>query len=232
MHDAPAVLGDLWVDQLLAKLAQPLVRAKTSERASAGTVARAIVVDTSASMQRTAADGTRAIDVARLRARQTADSSRTSTILETASHAKDHVRDTAQSARGTFVDLGIQALKALNTIRSEEHRLVGSALERAGLQRRQSALRPALWFVVGAVLVGSVVLFFVPMFGKVLRSKIRGRMGKAEDAGADLAKSVAADVVKSVEKRVAAVAGTVDGKSEAGSSPNGRDPAATVWRRS
>ena len=84
LSDVPLLLVRLAVLALATMaLAQPLVGADTSERASAGTVARAIVLDTSASMQRTAADGTRAIDVARRRAKQLADSSRTSTILET-----------------------------------------------------------------------------------------------------------------------------------------------------
>ncbi len=84
LSDVPLLLVRVAVLALATMaLAQPLVLADASERASASTVARAIVVDTSASMQRTAADGTRAIDVARLRAKQTADSSRTSTILET-----------------------------------------------------------------------------------------------------------------------------------------------------
>ena len=84
LSDVPLLLVRLAVLTIAAMaLAQPLVRADTPERASARTVARAIVLDTSASMQRTAADGTRAIDAARRRAKQTADSSLTSTILET-----------------------------------------------------------------------------------------------------------------------------------------------------
>ncbi len=84
VSDVPLLLVRLAVLALATMaLAQPLVRADTSEHASASTVARAIVLDTSASMQRTAADGRRAMDAARLRAQLIADSSRTSTLLET-----------------------------------------------------------------------------------------------------------------------------------------------------
>ena len=146
------------------------------------------------------------------------------TVLNTGSHAVDQVKDTASSARGAVLDLGVQALKFLNTVRSEEYRLVGSALESVGLQRRESSLRPVLWFAAGAVLAGSAVLLLAPTSGRKLRNKILRVFGSTEEAATDLAKSMATNV-KNAEKRVAAyaAAGVEEAKADAAKVTNGHD---------
>lgn len=128
-------------------------------------------------------------------------------ILNTAPQA---VQSAASSARGSLVDLGVQALKFLNTVRAEEYRLVGSALERVGLQRRESSLRPIAWFAAGAVLGGSAVLLLAPSSGGALRRRIGSFLGMAKDATAEAAKTVVTDLEEVERSAADSVAAGVD----------------------
>jgi gas vesicle protein len=49
---------------------------------------------------------------------------------------------------------------------------MAAVLDRLGLQRRQSALTPALWFAAGAVVAGAAVMLLAPTSGKKLRQRI------------------------------------------------------------
>jgi hypothetical protein len=103
------------------------------------------------------------------------------TAARNASHAVDQVKETVSSARSSLVDLGVQAMKFLDTVRSQEERALDSALEHIGLQRRQSSLRPMLFFVTGAIVAGTVALVLAPVSGKKLRAKILDLLGGAKD---------------------------------------------------
>jgi hypothetical protein len=101
------------------------------------------------------------------------------TIFNTAPHA---VQGAAASARGSIIDLGVQALKFINSVRREEHQFVGSVLERIGLQRRESSLRPIAWLAAGAVIGGSAVLLFAPGSVEQLRRRVGSFFGTAKVA--------------------------------------------------
>ena len=85
-----------------------------------------------------------------------------SSVIRTAERAADRTRS-------SLADLGTQALKLVDSLRTMETRRMNSLLDRMGLQRRQSALRPALWFAAGAASAGAIVLLFAPESGKKLR---------------------------------------------------------------
>lgn len=99
-----------------------------------------------------------------------------SSIVDTADHAVEHVKESAVhaagQAKGSFVELGVQALKLVNTLRAMEMRGVDNLLDRVGLERKGSALRPVLWFAVGAVTAGAIVMILAPTSGKELRDRI------------------------------------------------------------
>ena len=103
-----------------------------------------------------------------------------SSVASTASHAVDHVKDAASIARWNVVDLGIQIVKLLNTIRSQEMCAVDSGLHFIGLQRRESALRPVLIFAAGAVVGSSLAIFLTPTSGKDLRAKLLAFLATAK----------------------------------------------------
>ena len=105
-------------------------------------------------------------------------------ISKTADQAMDQVKDTAASAKGGLLDFGTQALKFINTLRVMEMRGADTVLDRIGLQRRESALRPVLWFAAGGVAVGAIALVLAPTSGKEIRNKI----ARLFDAGVDKAK--------------------------------------------
>jgi hypothetical protein len=88
-----------------------------------------------------------------------------STLSSTAEHATEQLKD-------TFVDLSTQAMKLFNNVREAEDRGMAAVLDRLGLQRRQSALTPALWFAAGAVVAGAAVMLLAPTSGKKLRQRI------------------------------------------------------------
>jgi hypothetical protein len=72
-------------------------------------------------------------------------------------------------------------MKFLDTVRSQEERAFDSALAHIGLQRRQSSLRPMLFFVTGAIVAGTVALVLAPVSGKKLRAKILDLLGGVKD---------------------------------------------------
>jgi hypothetical protein len=88
-----------------------------------------------------------------------------STLSSTAEHATEQLKD-------TFVDLSTQAMKLFNNVREAEDRGMAAVLDRLGLQRRQSALTPGLWFAAGAVVAGAAVLLLAPTSGRKLRQRI------------------------------------------------------------
>jgi hypothetical protein len=45
-------------------------------------------------------------------------------------------------------------------------------LDHLGLQRRESALRPILWFVAGAATAGAIAFLLAPTQGKRIRERI------------------------------------------------------------
>jgi|SRR5580698_9472411 hypothetical protein len=94
-------------------------------------------------------------------------------VADAAEHAAHHVMGTAAHTRASFVDLGAQALRFINNIQAAEVRGVDSVLGRVGLQRRESALRPLLWFVAGAAAAGAIVFIVAPTQGRKIRERIR-----------------------------------------------------------
>jgi hypothetical protein len=121
-----------------------------------------------------------------------------------ASHAVDQVKETVSSARSSLVDLGVQAMKFLDTVRSQEERALDSALEHIGLQRRQSSLRPMLFFVTGAIVAGSIALVLAPASGKKLRAKILDLLGATKNTDAP---KTGPQELQSVGQRVDAMVG-------------------------
>lgn len=99
-------------------------------------------------------------------------------VIHTAEHAVDQTRS-------SLVDLGAQALKLVNSLKAAEGRSVDSMLHRIGLQRRDEAPTPLLWFAAGAIAAGAVVFMLAPESGK----KLRGRIAELwESRGAHAAK--------------------------------------------
>jgi len=94
------------------------------------------------------------------------------TISNTADQASDFVKDAASHTKSTFFDLSTQVMKMINNAREAEGRGVDMMLDRLGLQRRQSALGPVLWFTAGAVVAGTAVLLFAPTSGQSLRQRL------------------------------------------------------------
>jgi gas vesicle protein len=64
------------------------------------------------------------------------------------------------------------------------------------LQRRESALRPALWFAAGAVVAGGAALVLAPSSGEKLRKRLIELLSKAGDTVKQsvVAKEVVTDV--------------------------------------
>ena len=106
-----------------------------------------------------------------------------------ASNAVDQVKSTASDTRASLVDFGVQALKFVNHLRAQESRVVDSALDQIGLQRRESAIRPVLWFAAGAVVAGGAALVFAPSSGEKLRKRL---IELLSDAGETVKRSVIA----------------------------------------
>jgi hypothetical protein len=111
-----------------------------------------------------------------------------SSVAKNVSHAADQIRDAAWSARAGFGDFGLQAMKFLDTIRAQEARAFDSVLDQMGLQRRQSAVRPVLFFLAGAFVAGSVALMLAPTTGRKLRSQILDFLGVAKEREATAAR--------------------------------------------
>lgn len=94
-------------------------------------------------------------------------------ILDTAMHTTDHLKSAASRTRGSFLELGVQTMKLLNTIRAQEVRTLDGALGRIGLQRRENPLRPVALLFVGAAIAGGAALLLAPTSGRNARRKLR-----------------------------------------------------------
>ncbi len=121
-----------------------------------------------------------------------------------ASHAVDQVKAGADSTRSSLIDLGVQALKFFNHVRAQESRYVDSALDTIGLQRRESALRPVLWFAAGAVVAGGAALVLAPTSGDKLRKRLIQLLSTAGDDVKHAAENVAETVSHSAFGKEAA----------------------------
>jgi hypothetical protein len=99
-----------------------------------------------------------------------------SSVADTAERAAHQVKDTAAHTRASLLDLGAQALRFWNDMRTAELRGVDSVLGRIGLQRRASAPSPIVWFVAGAAVAGVVLFVLAPTQGKKLRERITGAL--------------------------------------------------------
>jgi hypothetical protein len=85
-------------------------------------------------------------------------------ITNTVEHAR-------QAARGTLLELSAHLGKIANSAREAEGRGIDALLDRLGLQRKQSALRPALWLAAGALAAGMALSLMSPT-GKEARRRI------------------------------------------------------------
>jgi hypothetical protein len=85
----------------------------------------------------------------------------------------DRYKDAGSRARGSFLELGVQTLKLLNTVRAQEVRTLDSALGRIGLQRRENPMRPFALLCIGAAVAGTAALLLAPTSGRKARRKIR-----------------------------------------------------------
>jgi hypothetical protein len=99
------------------------------------------------------------------------------------SHAVDHVKDAASTVHESLLDLGVQAKNLVRSARSQRVRAIDAALQQLGLQRRESAFRPAMFFVAGAVVAGAVALVLAPTSGKKLKTKIVDLLEAAKGGG-------------------------------------------------
>lgn len=95
-----------------------------------------------------------------------------SPVLSTALRTADQIKDNASHTRESALELGVQALKLLNTMRYQQGRAFDVALEHVGLQRREGPLRPIAFFVAGAAVAGCAVLVLAPSSGKKIRAQI------------------------------------------------------------
>jgi hypothetical protein len=121
-------------------------------------------------------------------------------MSQTTDRAAEVARDTAMQARASLIDLGAQGLRFLNDLRDTRVRAVDGLLGHMGLQRRESSIRPVLWFALGAAAAGAVVLVVAPSSGKALRRRLSGWLREVGDdarrAGREYAKE-AVDTVAS-----------------------------------
>jgi hypothetical protein len=101
-----------------------------------------------------------------------------SSFARTTHHLADQIKDSTTSA---LADFGSHAMKMLSSARDQETHAVNVALEHLGLQRRQSALRPAVYFAAGAVVAGGIALIFAPTLGKRIRAQVLDLLGAAKE---------------------------------------------------
>jgi hypothetical protein len=126
------------------------------------------------------------------------------TITKTSDRAMDHVEDAASHARSTLLELSTQVGKVISGALTAEGRGVDALLDRLGLQRRESAFKPAVWFAAGAVAAGMAVLLMSPTSGKELRRRIASFLGNETETNA--ARSDALPRVEQVAKSEASTA--------------------------
>ncbi|HEY4014982.1 MAG TPA: hypothetical protein VGM06_16680 [Polyangiaceae bacterium] len=111
--------------------------------------------------------------------------------------ASQVIGDLASSSRAGLDDFGTQVERTLNSWRNIERRGVDSLLDRMGLQRRPSILRPVLWAMAGAVLGGCVVHVLAPRAGETIRVGIE-KLRQARDWAGSRASEAAATVNSAV----------------------------------
>ena len=87
-------------------------------------------------------------------------------ISDTAMQTADHLKSAGSRTRLSVLDLGVQTMKLLNTMRAQEMRTVESVLGRIGLQRRENPLRPLALFFAGAAVAGGAALLIAPTSGR------------------------------------------------------------------
>ncbi len=119
----------------------------------------------------------------------------------------------ANQVKDAFIDLSAHAMKLFGGLRDAEGRGMEVVLDRLGLQRRQSALTPALWFAAGAVLAGTTVLLWAPASGKKLREALATFLA-GTDVGAK-ATSLEHRVEEAVKSDVAPLKRTPNGAEHA-----------------
>jgi len=108
--------------------------------------------------------------------------------------------DLASSSRAGLDDFGTQVARMLSSWRAIERRGVDTLLDRMGLQRQTSFVRPVLWVAAGAVAGGCAVYFLAPRAGDTIRigmEKIR-QAGAWAGARAQEAATKVSDTVKHV----------------------------------
>jgi hypothetical protein len=125
-------------------------------------------------------------------------------ITNTSDRAAEHLGEAVSHAKRVFL---AQIGKTLDGAREAEGRGIDALLDRLGLQRRESALRPAFWFATGAVAAGAMVaLLMSTTSGKEVRRRIATFLGAKTDAGA-----LRVEAVEPQAGRDASSAGPMDG---------------------
>jgi hypothetical protein len=112
-------------------------------------------------------------------------------MSQTTDRAAEAAKDTAMQARANLIDLGAQGLRFFNDLRETRVRAVDGLLGHMGLQRRQSSIRPVLWFALGAVAAGAVVLAVAPRSRRQLSGWLRHVGSEARRATGEYAKEAA-----------------------------------------
>jgi hypothetical protein len=107
--------------------------------------------------------------------------------------ASQVIGDLASSSRAGLDDFGTQVARMLTSWRAIERRGVDTLLDRMGLQRRQSVLRPIFWVTAGAVLGGCAVYVLAPRAGETIRISI-DKLRQARDWAGARASQAAATV--------------------------------------
>ncbi len=125
------------------------------------------------------------------------------------SNTADHATDAIAHARAALLDLPSQMMKLVDGARETERRGADALLDRMGLQRRQSALTPVIWFVAGAVVAGAAAFILAPTSGKQLRRRVAAFL----DAELDEIKAVERQVEEKVRGEVSAVTKMPNGAS-------------------
>jgi hypothetical protein len=111
------------------------------------------------------------------------------TITNAADRALEHVGDAASHVRKTLLE---QVAKIVSSTRDAEVSGIDALLDRMGLQRRQSALRPVFWITAGAVAAGMAIFFMSPTSGKEARRRIASVLRGEAKASATQVKVVEA----------------------------------------
>jgi acyl-CoA synthetase (AMP-forming)/AMP-acid ligase II len=126
------------------------------------------------------------------------------TFSDTAEQASEQLKD-------TFIDVTNQATKLLGSLRDAEGRGLEALLDRLGLQRKQSALTPALWFAAGAVAAGAAVFILAPTSGKTLRERLAAFFSDEADEAVTAASSLEKRVEETVKNEAASLKNTPNG---------------------